>query len=103
SRPARGRAAESRGRGDARRGDRALRADALPADPRQAADAAADPSPPGRAVPALCHRDAGGPLRGLRDRLLSHLPDRGPRAQGPQALSAVAMSTLAFAGVSLAV
>ena len=31
----------------------------------------------------------GGPLRGLRDRLLPRLPDRRARAQGPAALAAV--------------
>ena len=57
-------------RRDARRRDRPLRAGGRAADPRQAADAAARAPPRGRAVPALRDDAAGGPLRGLRDRLL---------------------------------
>ena len=38
---------------------------------------------------------AGGALRGLRDRLLPDLPDRGARAQGSPALAAAALSPLA--------
>ena len=44
----------------------ALRAGRPPADPRQAAAAAAGPSPPGRALPALRHDARGRALRGLR-------------------------------------
>ena len=56
-------------------------------DPRQAADAAARPPPQRRAVPALRRSARGGLLRGLRDVLLPHVPDRRQAAQGPAALT----------------
>ena len=46
-----------------------------------------------RASPArAAARRCGGQLRGLRDRLLPGLPDRGPRAQGPAAVAPVEVS-----------
>ena len=59
------------------------------ADPRQAAAAARRPPPSGRALPALRRPARGRLLRGLRDVLLPHLPDRGQAAQGPAAQSPV--------------
>ena len=56
---------------------------------RQTAAAAEDPPARGPAVPALRHDARGGPLRGLRDRLLPVVPDGRARAQGPTAVEAV--------------
>ena len=74
-------------RPDARRRARALRADRAAADPGQAADAVADPPPRGRAMPALWNDAGRSAFRGLRDRLLSALPDGRPRPEGPPPLA----------------
>src|ERR1700677_4331499 len=40
-------------------------------------------------MPALSEHPGVGPFRELRDRLLSHVPDRGADAEGPPAVEAV--------------
>src|SRR5205807_2244386 len=54
--------------------------------------AAARPPPRGRALPSLRHHPARRPLRGLRDRVLPHLPDGWARAQGPAPVAAAALT-----------
>ncbi len=54
---------------------------------REVPEADARPRPSGRAVPALRDHARGGVLRGLRDELLPAVPDRGPRVEGPPALT----------------
>src|SRR6185436_6155388 len=72
-----------------RRRDRDVRGSALFAAAGQTAAAAARAPPRGRTVPALRHEVGGGPLRGLRDRLLPGVSDGWEGAEGPAAVAAV--------------